>query len=253
MHGDEAYDRAQCIRASRIISTASRPARVELPAGPATIQAQSGFRRIARRGHARARARRIRGASRSRSRINDLPADFGRFLGADLHVHMNYGGHYRNTPATPARAAGGRGSRRRPQPDRQQGRAHPGHRLFPHRRRPGERPAHPAARAGVPHELLGTPRPAAPRAIITCCPTTRAIATPRSRAPGRTTARSPISRARRARWSATCTSPTSRSIRRRRRHFPTSCPPTSRTARWTTSRSWASPTTTSRRASGTAC
>jgi hypothetical protein len=29
---------------------------------------------------------------------NDLPAEFGRWLSADLHVHMNYGGHYRNTP-----------------------------------------------------------------------------------------------------------------------------------------------------------
>ncbi len=31
---------------------------------------------------------------------NDLPPDFGRFLSADLHVHMNYGGHYRSTPET---------------------------------------------------------------------------------------------------------------------------------------------------------
>jgi hypothetical protein len=30
---------------------------------------------------------------------NDLPPEFGKFLSADLHVHMNYGGHYRNTPA----------------------------------------------------------------------------------------------------------------------------------------------------------
>ena len=31
---------------------------------------------------------------------NDLPAEFGKFLSADLHVHMNYGGHYRSTPET---------------------------------------------------------------------------------------------------------------------------------------------------------
>ena len=59
---------------------------------------------------------------------NDLPPEFGKFLSADLHVHMNYGGHYRNTPETPARAAGRRGPRRRLQPAGQQGRAHPGHR-----------------------------------------------------------------------------------------------------------------------------
>ena len=27
-----------------------------------------------------------------------LPAEYGSFVSADLHVHMNYGGHYRNTP-----------------------------------------------------------------------------------------------------------------------------------------------------------
>jgi hypothetical protein len=30
---------------------------------------------------------------------NDLPESFGRHVNADLHVHMNYGGHYLNTPA----------------------------------------------------------------------------------------------------------------------------------------------------------
>src|SRR5262249_62359326 len=27
-----------------------------------------------------------------------LPPQYGHFANADLHVHMNYGGHYRNTP-----------------------------------------------------------------------------------------------------------------------------------------------------------
>ena len=27
-----------------------------------------------------------------------LPAEYGHFASADLHVHMNYGGHYHNTP-----------------------------------------------------------------------------------------------------------------------------------------------------------
>ena len=27
-----------------------------------------------------------------------LPREFGDWITADLHVHMNYGGHYRNTP-----------------------------------------------------------------------------------------------------------------------------------------------------------
>ena len=85
------------IRASRIISTASRPA-------------ASNCRRARRRSRRRADS----GACTPWARANsppaesaavtipladhDLPADFGRFLSADLHVHMNYGGHYRNTP-----------------------------------------------------------------------------------------------------------------------------------------------------------
>ena len=34
-----------------------------------------------------------------------LPAAFGDWISADLHVHMNYGGHYRNTPDNLARQA----------------------------------------------------------------------------------------------------------------------------------------------------
>ncbi|WP_309663164.1 CehA/McbA family metallohydrolase [Sphingomonas sp.] len=37
--------------------------------------------------------------------LNDLPAAFGKFHSADLHVHMNYGGHYRDTPENLARQA----------------------------------------------------------------------------------------------------------------------------------------------------
>jgi hypothetical protein len=36
---------------------------------------------------------------------NELPASFGNFKSADLHVHMNYGGHYRATPTTLAQQA----------------------------------------------------------------------------------------------------------------------------------------------------
>jgi hypothetical protein len=36
---------------------------------------------------------------------HDLPPSFGQFVSADLHVHMNYGGAYRNTPDNLARQA----------------------------------------------------------------------------------------------------------------------------------------------------
>ena len=61
------------------------------------IQVQSGFRRK----HALIeREFPIGGLTEVPIRLesNNLPAEFGEFLGADLHVHMNYGGHYRNRP-----------------------------------------------------------------------------------------------------------------------------------------------------------
>ncbi|MGH8131310.1 MAG: CehA/McbA family metallohydrolase [Steroidobacteraceae bacterium] len=96
MHGDEAYDRALFPSELHYFHCQS-PCKIELPAGKATIRAQSGFRRLSSEREQEFRA----GAAIElpiRLEDNDLPAEFGRFVSADLHVHMNYGGHYRNTP-----------------------------------------------------------------------------------------------------------------------------------------------------------
>lgn len=96
MHADEAYDRAQFPSETHYFHCAS-PCRVELPAGQATIHAQSGFRHL----HVERTQEFAAGTMVEvpiRLEDNDLPADFGKFVSADLHVHMNYGGHYRNTP-----------------------------------------------------------------------------------------------------------------------------------------------------------
>ena len=97
MHGDEAYDREVFPSEPHYFHCQS-PCRVELPAGPAIIQAQNGFRRSHALG-----TRELAPAESAAVTIqladNDLPVEFGRYLSADLHVHMNYGGHYRNTPA----------------------------------------------------------------------------------------------------------------------------------------------------------
>ena len=96
MHGDELYDRAQFPSEVHYFHCMSR-CEVELPAGKATIHAQGGFRRL----HATRTQELAAGESVElpiRLQDNDLPADFGKFVSADLHVHMNYGGHYRNTP-----------------------------------------------------------------------------------------------------------------------------------------------------------
>lgn len=96
MHGDEAYDRSlfpsephyfHCLLSCT----------VELPAGKVTISAQSGFRRLHWRGE-RDFAAGSHAELTIRLEDNDLPGDFGQFVSADLHMHMNYGGHYRNTP-----------------------------------------------------------------------------------------------------------------------------------------------------------
>lgn len=98
MHGDELYDRAQFASEVHYFHCASR-CQVQLPAGKAQIRVQNGFRSkpvTIEREFPAGEAPQVS----VRLEDNDLPADFGRFLSADLHVHMNYGGHYRATPET---------------------------------------------------------------------------------------------------------------------------------------------------------
>ena len=129
MHGDELYDRAQFPSEVHYFHCPAKSrCSVELPPGKTTIQVQSGFRRKHVTIEREFPAGETDEAAGPPARTTTCRADFGKFLSADLHVHMNYGGHYRSTPETPARAAGRRGPRRRLQPARQQGRAHPGHR-----------------------------------------------------------------------------------------------------------------------------
>jgi hypothetical protein len=96
MHGDEAYDRAQFPSEVHYFHCLS-PCRLDLPAGRSTIRAQAGFRRL----HGERSQEFAAGSATElalRLEDNALPAAFGRHVSADLHVHMNYGGHYRNTP-----------------------------------------------------------------------------------------------------------------------------------------------------------
>ncbi len=98
MHGDELYDRAQFPSEVHYFHCVSR-CEIELPAGKTTIHAQGGFRRL----HVERTLEFAAGENAEvpiRLEDNDLPADFGKFVSADLHVHMNYGGHYRSTPET---------------------------------------------------------------------------------------------------------------------------------------------------------
>jgi hypothetical protein len=96
MHGDEAYDRSLQPSETHYFHCVS-PCELELPAGKTAITVQYGFRHLPK-----SEAVNLDPGTRRELRVdlagNDLPASFGRHVSADLHVHMNYGGHYLNTP-----------------------------------------------------------------------------------------------------------------------------------------------------------
>ncbi len=101
MHGDELYDRAQFPSEVHYFHCAAESSScpVVIPAGKTTIHVESGFRRkpvLVERDFSQFLPIELP----IQLEDNDLPSDFGRFLSADLHVHMNYGGHYRATPET---------------------------------------------------------------------------------------------------------------------------------------------------------
>ena len=103
MHGDELYDRAQFPSEVHYFHcpATGRAASVKVPAGKTTIHVRERLSPQARASIEREfPAGEHDRAAGPRCEDNDLPADFGQFLSADLHVHMNYGGHYRSTPET---------------------------------------------------------------------------------------------------------------------------------------------------------
>jgi hypothetical protein len=103
MYGDDGFDRALQTAETHYFQC-FETCTVEVPAGATSIWVQHGFRYAPWR-------QTVKVAPQSSMKVeakltlNDLPASFGDFKSADLHVHMNYGGHYRNTPAHLAQQA----------------------------------------------------------------------------------------------------------------------------------------------------
>jgi len=103
MHADDGFDR-KLQRAETHYFHCPAHCTVLLPAGDAEIWVQHGFRYLPLR-------RKVAIGANQPAELsvklvpNDLPPSFGKFVGADLHVHMNYGGHYRATPQTLAMQA----------------------------------------------------------------------------------------------------------------------------------------------------
>jgi len=101
MHGDDGFDRSvQPIETHYFHCPAT--CTMDVPQGNVSIWVQRGFRYLPWQ-------RTVKVGADTSIRVdlqpNDLPASFGSFRSADLHVHMNYGGHYRNTPKNLARQA----------------------------------------------------------------------------------------------------------------------------------------------------
>jgi hypothetical protein len=96
LHADDGFDRAlQPLEAhyTYCVSTCE----IELPPGVAHVEVQHGFAHRRWKQDVEVRA----GGSREVAvhlQALALPPEFGAFASADLHVHMNYGGHYRMLP-----------------------------------------------------------------------------------------------------------------------------------------------------------
>lgn len=103
MYGDDGFDRALQSTETHYFDCYST-CTIEAPPGKTSIWVQRGFRYLPWRQEMNL----VANAERKilvQLKLNDLPANFGKFESADLHVHMNYGGHYRNTPENLARQA----------------------------------------------------------------------------------------------------------------------------------------------------
>lgn len=103
MHANDGFDRAVQAAETHYFHCAP-PCTLALPPGSARIRVQRGFAMLPWE-----RVIDVRAGSETAVRAplvaNRLPASYGALVSADLHVHMNYGGHYLNTPATLARQA----------------------------------------------------------------------------------------------------------------------------------------------------
>ncbi|MET0582216.1 MAG: CehA/McbA family metallohydrolase [Pseudoxanthomonas sp.] len=95
MQADDGFDRAAQGSETHYFHCAP-PCRLELPVGEAEITVQRGFANAP--WHKKIEVGTKDASVRAELTPHRLPPVFGDWVSADLHVHMNYGGHYRNTP-----------------------------------------------------------------------------------------------------------------------------------------------------------
>lgn len=97
MQADDGFDRSKQTAETHYFNCASR-CTLDVPAGETAIWVQRGFRYLPWRQTLKL----VSGSDRTIAvnlQRHDLPESFGNWRSADLHMHMNYGGAYRNTPA----------------------------------------------------------------------------------------------------------------------------------------------------------
>jgi hypothetical protein len=103
MHGDDGFDRSLQATETHYFHC-DPPCALDVPVGATRIDVQHGFAYAPWQARVSAVAGRdtpVHVALQARR----LPPAFGDWISADLHIHMNYGGHYRNSPAHLARQA----------------------------------------------------------------------------------------------------------------------------------------------------
>jgi TolB protein len=103
MHADDGFDRTKRSAEAHYFHCAS-PCTLDVPAGATEVTVQHGFAHALWRHEVDVAADRDTPV-RVELVAQPLAPEFGHWVSADLHVHMNYGGHYRNTPANLARQA----------------------------------------------------------------------------------------------------------------------------------------------------
>ena len=97
LHADDGFDRARQQSETHYFHCPSR-CTLDAPAGDTSIWVQRGLRHVPWAQKVRLKADKET-ALPVTLQLHDLPPSFGTWRSADLHVHMNYGGHYRNSPA----------------------------------------------------------------------------------------------------------------------------------------------------------
>jgi dipeptidyl aminopeptidase/acylaminoacyl peptidase len=98
MHADDSFDRKKRLFETHYFH-ASGDVEVVVPAGPITVEAMKGFEFGFARQSVQVKAEQP-AIVKIQLKLSTVPEDPGmRWVSGDVHVHMNYGGAYRNTPA----------------------------------------------------------------------------------------------------------------------------------------------------------